>query len=75
VESINTDEKREQVREFIEDTPDPPGPGARFSPVVPGDSERYSAGGCGPSGVAPRPAILPADSRILGGLLQPARTR
>jgi hypothetical protein len=27
VESVNTDEKREQVREFVEDTPDTPGTG------------------------------------------------
>jgi hypothetical protein len=41
---VNTDEKREQVREFVEDTPDKPGTRRPVSPRVLGDSQRYSAG-------------------------------
>jgi hypothetical protein len=43
--SLPTDEKREQVREIVEDTPPT---GGAVSPVVLGCSERYSAGGVRP---------------------------
>jgi hypothetical protein len=46
--SLPTDEKRERVREFIEDTPDR----RTVSPRVLGDTERYQRGGV-PPGVAP----------------------
>jgi len=38
---VNTDEKREQVREFVEDTPDR----QTVSPVLLGSTDRYSARG------------------------------
>ena len=72
---VNTDEKREQVREFIEDTPDKPGTRRPVSPRVLGDTERYSAGGVGPRESRPRPAILPAYPRTFQRVPTTARVR
>ena len=68
---VNTDEKREQVREFIEDTPDKPGTRRPVSPRVLGDTERYSAGGVGPRESRPVRRFSPHTPAHFSGSLQP----
>ena len=45
---LNTEEKREQVREFVEDNPT----GGTVSPVLLGSTDRYSARGSSPGSPA-----------------------
>jgi hypothetical protein len=65
------EQKRDAVRSYIEDTPDTPGPGGWFSPLVLGDTERHSAGGVGPRESRPVRRFSPHTPAHFSGSLQP----